>query len=145
MSKSKMVIVVRKDLEMRKGKLIAQGSHAVVGAILQLFFGNRLTEDSFEGSGNEEKSWKINKELQNISQTEKDWFTGEFTKVCVYVNSEEELDDIYNKAKDAGLNVCEIIDNGLTEFHGVKTKTCLAIGPDLSDKIDPITGNLKLL
>ena len=50
---------------MRKGKLIAQGSHAVVGAILQLFFGNRLTEDSFEGSGNEEKSWKINKELQN--------------------------------------------------------------------------------
>ena len=43
MSKSKMVIVVRKDLEMRKGKLIAQGSHAVVGAILQLFFGNRLT------------------------------------------------------------------------------------------------------
>ena len=117
----------------------------MVGAILQLFFGNRLTEDSFEGSGNEEKSWKINKELQNISQAEKDWFSGDFTKVCLYVNSEEELDDIYNKAKDAGLNVCEIIDNGLTEFHGVKTKTCLAIGPDLSDKIDPITGNLKLL
>ena len=32
MSKSKMVIVVRKDLEMRKGKLIAQGSHAVLDA-----------------------------------------------------------------------------------------------------------------
>ena len=69
MSKSKMVIVVRKDLEMRKGKLIAQGSQAVVGAILQLFFGNRLTEDSFEGSGNEEKSWKINKELQTKNTT----------------------------------------------------------------------------
>jgi peptidyl-tRNA hydrolase len=37
-----------------------------------------------------------------------------------------------------------IIVNGLTEFNNVKTKTCLAIGPDYSDKIDQITGGLEL-
>jgi PTH2 family peptidyl-tRNA hydrolase len=38
-----------------------------------------------------------------------------------------------------------IIDSGKTEFGGVPTKTCLAIGPDYSEKIDKVTGNLKLL
>jgi len=32
-----------------------------------------------------------------------------------------------------------------TEFHGVPTNTCLAIGPDLAEKIDSITGDLELL
>lgn len=34
---------------------------------------------------------------------------------------------------------------GKTEFHGVPTRTCLAIGPDDSEKIDAITGQLQLL
>jgi len=38
-----------------------------------------------------------------------------------------------------------IVDSGLTEFHGVKTKTCLAIGPNKKEDIDKITGSLKLL
>ncbi|MCA9071910.1 MAG: hypothetical protein KDA84_23440, partial [Planctomycetaceae bacterium] len=32
-----------------------------------------------------------------------------------------------------------------TEFHGVPTPTCLAIGPAGADKIDEITGKLQLL
>ena len=68
-----------------------------------------------------------------------------FTKITVSVDSEDELIDIYNKAKDAGLTVHLITDSGLTEFHGIPTKTCLAIGPNFSEKIDPITGHLKLL
>lgn len=38
-----------------------------------------------------------------------------------------------------------IEDNGLTEFHGVKTKTCIGIGPWVSEEIDKFTKHLKLL
>jgi PTH2 family peptidyl-tRNA hydrolase len=38
-----------------------------------------------------------------------------------------------------------IIDSGLTEFGGVPTKTCVAIGPDIDAKIDVLTKHLKLL
>jgi PTH2 family peptidyl-tRNA hydrolase len=34
---------------------------------------------------------------------------------------------------------------GKTEFNGVPTKTCLGIGPAKAEKIDKITGDLKLL
>jgi PTH2 family peptidyl-tRNA hydrolase len=70
--------------------------------------------------------------------------TGIFTKICVYVNTEQELDDVYNKAKDSGLNCAMIEDNGVTEFHGVKTKTCCSIGPDTDARLKPITGHLPL-
>jgi peptidyl-tRNA hydrolase, PTH2 family len=38
-----------------------------------------------------------------------------------------------------------ITDAGHTEFKGVPTKTCLAIGPNDVDEIDVVTGHLKLL
>jgi PTH2 family peptidyl-tRNA hydrolase len=37
------------------------------------------------------------------------------------------------------------VDSGRTEFHGVLTPTCCAVGPDFSERVDPITGHLKLL
>jgi PTH2 family peptidyl-tRNA hydrolase len=37
-----------------------------------------------------------------------------------------------------------ITDRGLTEFGGVPTRTCLAVGPDYDDLIDPVTGGLEL-
>lgn len=67
------------------------------------------------------------------------------TKIYVRVDSEAELLEIAQKAQEAGLIVHVITDAGHTEFAGVPTKTCLAIGPDEADKIDAVTGNLKLL
>lgn len=61
------------------------------------------------------------------------------------MNSEAELLAIRDKAIEAGLEVHLITDSGKTEFHGEPTNTCLAIGPDLAEKIDPITGELQLL
>lgn len=61
------------------------------------------------------------------------------------VDSEAELDEIFQKAVDANLYVGMIVDAGLTEFNGVPTKTCLAIGPEWSEDIDKITSHLKLL
>jgi peptidyl-tRNA hydrolase len=83
--------------------------------------------------------------LDDFSDVERAWLTGAFAKVCCRVNSEEELMDLYDKAKDAGLEVHLITDSGRTEFHGVPTRTCLVIGPDISEKIDALTGHLELL
>jgi PTH2 family peptidyl-tRNA hydrolase len=38
-----------------------------------------------------------------------------------------------------------IVDAGTTEFHGVPTKTCCAVGPAWADAVDAITGGLPLL
>lgn len=134
--KSKMVIVVRKDLKMPRGKIAAQASHAAVGAVIQAMFSKRLDNSDFDGH-------EIN-HLPTVDDATKDWLVGEFTKICVCVESEEELMTIYDKAEKSGLNVCLITDNGHTVFNGVPTKTCLAIGPDYSSEIDPITKDLKL-
>ena len=99
-------------------------------------FGKRLEESDFDGL-------QINK-TPIVDDATKDWLTGEFTKICVCVESEQELMNIYKRAEESGLNVCLITDNGQTCFNGVKTKTCLAIGPCFSTDIDPITKDLKL-
>ena len=60
------------------------------------------------------------------------------------VMSEEELLAIDRKAKEAGLLSALICDNGITEFHGRPTYTCLAFEPALPETVDPITGELPL-
>lgn len=123
----KQVIVIRKDLNMRKGKIIAQGSHASMGCILN--FG------------------KIdnNRIILELDALTLEWIEGLQKKISVYVESEKELLDIYNKAKENNINVKLITDYGLTEFKGLRTLTCLALGPDNAEKLDIITGHLKLL
>ena len=75
----------------------------------------------------------------------KDWIDGRFTKIVVSCDSEQELDELYKQAKEKGLPCSMIVDAGLTEFNGVPTKTCIAIGPANPDDIDEITKHLKLL
>lgn len=121
---------MRKDLNMRKGKMVAQGAHASLAAVLNHSKGN---------------SDSITIYLDNEDSAIRDWLRGRFTKICVSVNSEAELDAIYEAAKSKGL-ICSIItDAGLTEFGGIPTKTCCAIGPAWSEEIDEITGKLPLL
>lgn len=132
--KLKQVIVMRSDLKMTRGKWVAQGSHASMAFLSsQMEFANTS------------KDGTLNYNLK-LSPDQSNWFMGNaFTKVCVRVDSEKELDNIYVNAVRAGLNVQLITDSGRTMFHGVPTKTCLAIGPHPSSMIDPITGELKLL
>lgn len=148
---TKMVIVVRKDLKniegqkIRTGKIIAQAGHAVLGVVeSQGAFAADLNNIDWE---NKECTEKDNYLIIPLTPASKEWFTqgSGFTKVCVGCNSEEELDIIYNKAIEAGLPVQIITDSGRTEFGGISTKTCLAIGPEESGKIDKITGYLSLL
>ena len=119
----KQVIVIRKDLKMRRGKEIAQGSHASMAW---------LAERVAAGGP------------PALSVPELQWLEGSFRKVTLQVDSEEELVAVYHQALHVGLQVKLITDSGLTEFGGVPTKTCLAIGPDVDERIDAITGSLKL-
>lgn len=128
---SKQVIVMRKDLNMRKGKMISQGSHASLKALFDVM-----------GENDEENFFCLNYTPKSALRN---WIQGRFTKVCLYVESEKELDELYDKANKKGLMCSMIVDAGLTEFNGVPTKTCIAIGPNWSDEIDEITGHLKLL
>ncbi len=127
---TKQVIVMRKDLKMRRGKEMAQASHASMAFLTR---NGMIDSDKF-----------LNIQMTNLKEAQ-EWMENSFTKICVGVGSEAELDEIYQKAKEAGLTVHMVVDSGLTEFNGIKTKTCLAIGPHYSEKIDAITGQLKLL
>lgn len=135
MSTVKQVIIIRKDLKMTKGKMIAQGSHASLGVVL----GMMERRENVNGDG---YTLSINVGENSPLQT---WLDTIFTKICVYVNSEDELVDLYNKAVENNLPACIITDRGLTHFKGVPTKTALAIGPCLSEDVDKITGHLRLL
>lgn len=81
---------------------------------------------------------------QGFTLPEIDWMKGIFTKVCVRVDSEEQLMKIVEEATRAGLHTEVITDAGKTEFAGVPTKTCAAIGPDEAEKIDAVTRHLEL-
>jgi peptidyl-tRNA hydrolase, PTH2 family len=122
-SPTKQVIVMRRDLGMRRGKEIAQGAHASMIWLAQRIRHRRYT----------------------FSEAEQQWLAGAFTKVCVRVDSEEELLNIVRAAEEQGVMVHLVVDAGRTEFHGVPTPTCCALGPDFAERMDPITGHLKLL
>lgn len=126
----KQVIVMRKDLNMRKGKMIAQGAHAS----MKIFFDRMIPFVM----GGDVRGLSINDDFR-------EWIDGQFTKIVVSCDSEEELFNIERLAEDARLPCALIQDAGRTEFDGVPTYTCLAIGPAKAEKIDEITGELKLL
>lgn len=116
----KQVIVIRRDLKMRRGKEIAQGAHASMAAILKN--GNLRTDEDTQA-----------------------WLSGRFTKICVRVETEAELLEVYNKAGDLKLNRSLIKDAGLTEFDGVPTLTAVAVGPGKPEIVNKVTGHLTLL
>lgn len=123
--KTKQVILIRKDLKMRRGKEIAQGSHASMEFLIYglVTRGREKVEISMDDAT-------------------RHWITNGKPKVCLRVNSEEELLGIHNEALKAGLKSFLIRDSGRTEFGGVPTLTACAIGPNASNAIDQITGTL---
>ena len=139
----KQVIVMRKDLNMRKGKMIAQGAHASLAVLLEAFFGAHA-----------KREWVVNKNSEHIMTTEIklhfdepmfQWINSSFKKIVVGAESLGECVDVYRKAKAMGIPCSLIEDKGLTEFGGQVTVTCCAIGPADPEEIDKITGHLKLL
>ena len=115
MSNLKQVIIVRQDLKLPKGKACAQASHASVEAVLK-------------ADGGLVKKWRMSG----------------MAKIVLKVQDEKELIKYFQLAKDEGLACSLITDAGRTVI-APGTKTCAGIGPDNSEKIDQITGELSLL
>lgn len=131
--KVKQVIIVRTDLNMRKGKMISQGAHASMMFITKVMTSPRPTSP-----GRRLCQFTVTADVFK-------WLTDKFTKVVVGVDSEKELLELHKQATEAGLVSHYVTDEGLTEFKGIPTITALAIGPARSSLINPITGHLKLL
>jgi PTH2 family peptidyl-tRNA hydrolase len=120
--KAKQIIVMRRQypsgVKLRRGKEIAQGAHA-----------SQLAT---------QRAAEMNTEAY------RQWIAGPIAKVCVYVETEEDLIAVAHKAHEAGLPYALITDAGHTEFHGVPTRTALGIGPAFADELAPVTGDLPL-
>lgn len=132
---TKQVIVIRRNLGMRRGKEIAQGSHA------SMAFLTRRLETRAAGA------WPATLHytgMLELSRAEYNWLQSSFAKIVCQVPDEAGLLRIYDEAKAAGLEAHLITDSGRTEFGGVPTLTAVAIGPDYNEKIDAITGGLEL-
>lgn len=111
----KQIILVRKDLKLDKGKLAAQVSHA-------------STESALRSNKKILQSWRE----QGMK------------KVILKVEDEKELLEFKTLASRKKLINALIKDAGRTRLKP-GTITCLGIGPDKEEKIDLITGKLKLL
>jgi PTH2 family peptidyl-tRNA hydrolase len=126
---------------MRKGKIAAQAGHACVEAVLMaLAREGRLDQVRVTPTGN----WVYLDEGDMEPTPLSDWFDAGVAKVCVYVDSEEELLDVAAQGREQGFLCALVRDAGLTEFHGESTFTCLAFEPLPAALIDPITGELPL-
>mgnify|MGYP001558248170 FL=1 len=111
----KQVILVREDLKLPKGKLSAQVAHAAVDA-----------------------SSKSDKKIVDL------WKKDGGKKIVLKVKDEKELFKYKQMAEDNGLKTALITDAGHTVVEP-GTVTCLGIGPDIEEKIDVVTGKLKIM
>ena len=136
---TKMMIVMRRDLKMRKGKIAAQAGHACVDAVLQAL----KKEDRMKDLVQSPEGMML-KTTDKSDSPLSEWFNNGCTKVCVSVDSEEDLLSIAQKAEARGIIAAVITDWGLTEFHGEHTKTCLALEPLPAEIANELTGELPL-
>lgn len=123
----KQVLIWRNELKVRKGKFGSQIAHGSMAWLT-----NRIRDQIDDN--NPAKVCNL------LSSEEKEWINGAFTKIVLTVETEQDLLNLYQQAREAGIIANLIVDNGATEFNGIKTTTVLAIGPDKSEKIDLITG-----
>lgn len=112
----RMVIAVRGDVRMGKGKTAAQVAHAAVTAAL-------AAEDSAGF---------------------RRWLADGQGKIVVKTPTLEVLEDLMRRGHAAGVRVTPIADGGLTQLEP-GTLTCCAFGPADEADLEPVTGGLPLL
>lgn len=113
----KMVLVVRNDLKMGKGKIAAQCSHATLGLYKKLH--NRAPK-------------ALNR-----------WEMCGQVKVVVKIEREEDMLLLQERAKSLNIPTHITIDAGRTQIAPNSRTVMAVLGP--ADLVDDITGGLKLL
>ncbi|NUN11564.1 aminoacyl-tRNA hydrolase [Candidatus Micrarchaeota archaeon] len=114
----KQALVIRTDLQMGKGKLAAQAAHASI--------------DSFQEA------------LYKDPDSAQQWLEEGMPKIVLKVQTDKELIDLFKHAKSLKLPCSLIHDAGHTQI-AAGSVTALGIGPAEEQKINQVTGKLKLL
>jgi len=139
----KQVIVVRKDLMLTQGKLAAMVAHAAMTFITEAIKANPPRMESLPGWRSLELSAEQIRWLTELDPGLEAHGQVSFAKIVVQVADEAELLTVEQKAKDAGLCVHRVIDSGYTHVKP-GTFVCIAVGPDWPEKLEPVTGGLKV-
>ncbi|KAL5596395.1 hypothetical protein BROUX41_006692 [Berkeleyomyces rouxiae] len=122
----KLVLVVRTDLGMTKGKIAAQCGHATLACYKSI---SRSAQNSPLS-----KDAKILRQWENLGQA----------KIALQTKSEDELMTLLGTARSLGVTAQVIQDAGRTQIDP-GSLTVLGVGPAPKSQIDQITGDLKLL
>ncbi|KAI0878557.1 PTH2-domain-containing protein [Hypoxylon argillaceum] len=122
----KLVLVVRTDLGMTKGKIAAQCSHATLACYKTLSQTASRKPTSPEA--------KILQRWERLGQA----------KIAVQVKSQDELLTLMGKARSLGITAEVIQDAGRTQIDP-GSLTVLGVGPAPRSLVDQVTGGLKLL
>jgi PTH2 family peptidyl-tRNA hydrolase len=133
---TKQIIVIRKDLNMGRGKEIAQGSHASMA-----FITRALSYQKGVALHSKDLCTSI---TGRLTEAETKWLQSSFRKITCQVDTLLELMELCDRAHEAGISTHIVEDSGRTVFNGVKTVTCAAFGPDYDDVMDPVFQHLKL-
>lgn len=113
----KMVLVVRNDLKMGKGKIAAQCSHATLGMYKKL----------------------LNRAPKSLNR----WEMCGQVKVVVKIESEDDMLVLQEKAKSNNIPTHITIDAGRTQIAPNSRTVMAVLGP--AEMVDDVTGGLKLL
>jgi peptidyl-tRNA hydrolase, PTH2 family len=144
----KQVILMRTDLrtpqgqKVRSGKLMAQAAHASMIWLSKRVQSVFLMPFTLKAEDAEKYFFAA---AAHFSAAEKEWLEGSFAKIVLAVDSEAELQRLVEAARADFLNAEVVTDAGMTEFGGIPTVTCAAIGPATSGAIDRITSHLRPL
>ncbi|KAK1727175.1 hypothetical protein CaCOL14_000833 [Colletotrichum acutatum] len=122
----KLVLVVRTDLGMTKGKMAAQASHATLACYKSL--SKTAAKDPSSPAA------KILSRWENLGQA----------KIAVQIKNQDEMLELMGKARSLGVTSEVIADAGRTQIEA-GSLTVLGVGPAPRSLVDQITGHLKLL
>jgi len=123
----KQVILLRRDLKLRRAEAAALASKASMAFIVE---------------GDEsDRSGSVQVELSGI---EAEWMLGSSTRIVLGVTSEDAMRKLLLKAEIQGVSTYEITGSSSGKADEGIQLIAAALGPDDSDKLDLITGNLKL-
>jgi len=113
--KYKQVILVREDLKLPRGKTSSQVAHASVDCVLK---SDKKIVEAWKEQGGK--------------------------KIVLKVADEKELFKLMSMLENESIKVALIKDAGHTVVEP-GTITCLGVGPDSEERIDRVTGKLKMV
>ncbi|KAH8769924.1 peptidyl-tRNA hydrolase PTH2-domain-containing protein [Diaporthe sp. PMI_573] len=123
----KLILVVRTDLGMTKGKIAAQCGHATLACFKSI-------SKAARAAGPSSPAARLLQRWEHHGQA----------KVALQTKSADEMHELMAKARSLGITAEVIADAGRTQIDP-GSLTVLGVGPAPKSAVDQVTGHLKLL